>query len=98
LVLVTLVADGAPVDLTGATLAAQARLSVTTGVALTGVVAIVDAAAGQLSVRWPGDDVRTLLAGEPTWAGVWDLQMTVAPDEPVTILAGRLTAEMDVTR
>lgn len=96
----TLSSEGVPVDLTGQVLTAQARKKSTdTEIACSAVVETVDPAAGTVTIRWPGEDVRTMLAGAPTWKGVWDLQM--APDEnsdAVTLCAGSFAAEMDVTR
>lgn len=88
-----------PVDLTGMVVSAQARKrSTDTGTALTANVTVTDAVAGEVEIRWPGDDVRTLLDGKPTWSGVWDLQMQSPPADPVTVCEGTFDAEMDVTR
>lgn len=99
LVQLTFLAGGLPLDLTGATIEAQARLTPTdAAAAVTGEIDVTDAAAGQLDLRWPGDDVRTLLGAEESWSGVWDLQSTMPGEDPVTLVAGRFTAAMDVTR
>jgi hypothetical protein len=88
-----------PVDLTGMVVSAQARKRTTdSDMALTANCTIVNAAAGQVEIRWPGADVRTLLADKPTWSGVWDLQMQSPPADPVTVCEGTFDAEMDVTR
>ena len=62
--------DGvAPVDLTGLVLTAQARkLATDTEVAITADVVVTNAAAGQLTVAFPGGQVTTALAGAATWA------------------------------
>jgi len=96
----TLTAEGEPLDLTDQVLSAQARTkAVDAAVACTAVVEVVDAAAGTITIRWPGEDVRTMLAGAATWKGVWDLQMAPGVDEDaITLCAGSFAAEMDVTR
>jgi hypothetical protein len=90
----------APVDLTGLIIRAQARKKATDAEpALTAVVTVLDAVAGEIEIRWPGEEVRTVLAGKETWVGVWDLQSQTDPmDDAVTVCAGTITAEMDVTR
>lgn len=90
--------DGDPVDLTGAVVTAQCRKTAADPVV--GMSATVSVAGiGLLSVGWDGEQVRALLAGEETWRGVWDLQILFPEaDLPVTPLAGRWTARMDVTR
>jgi hypothetical protein len=97
----TLTSGGLPLDLTGQTLAAQARLKTTSAgaPALAAVITVVgNPVNGVATVRWPGDDVRTMLAGKASWAGVWDLQVDNGVDDPVTLAAGSFKAEMDVTR
>lgn len=98
---VTLTSGGGPLDLTGRTVMAQARAKATDlgTAALTAVVTVVGAAVdGVVRLRWPGDDVRTLLGTKATWTGVWDLQVDNGIDDPVTVVAGSFKAEMDVTR
>lgn len=93
--------DGqAPWDLTGATLRAQARLSATDPtIGLEAAVTIDDPPAGLVTIAWDGEEVRTLLAGEDSWAGEWDLELVEAGQTlPVTPLAGAFTAAMDVTK
>jgi hypothetical protein len=94
----TMSRDGVPVDLTGSTVTAQARLTALTEESLDAVVEITDAPGGAVSVRWPGEDVRTWLAGQATVKGVWDLQVANGAEDPVTVIAGGFGAEMDVTR
>src|SRR4051812_18668393 len=99
LVSFTIHRNGTAVDLTGLEVTAQARKSaITEEIALTAVVVITDAANGKGTLRWPGDDVRDLLAGAAKWSGVWDLQGASPPEDPITWCAGKFTAEMDVTR
>ena len=96
----TFTSNGGPLDLTGQTLTAQARLKTTSPTAaLTAVITIIGSpTAGVARVRWPGDDVRTMLAGKESWSGVWDMQVDNGVDDPVTLAAGTFKAEMDVTR
>lgn len=96
----TLTSGGVPVNLTGHTVTAAARKKAedVDPPACTAVVTVTDAVAGQLTVAWPGDAVRAMLGGAASWAGVWDLQSAPASGDPVTLVAGTLTAVMDVTR
>lgn len=94
----TLTSKGAPVNLTGYTVTAQARKKSTDSAALDAVVTIVNALTGDISIRWPGDDVTALLAGKATWNGVWDLQIEQVGSDPLTVAAGNFHAYMDVTR
>lgn len=99
LISMTIHSKGTPLDLTGKTITAQARATPTSSTALDSVVTIVDAAAGQLTIGWPGSAVETLLAGDATFKGVWDIQLsTPGEDDAVTLAAGKFTAVMDVTR
>jgi hypothetical protein len=95
----TISSKGEPVDLSGKTVTAQARKSVTDqGAALNAVIEVLDAINGQIAIRWPGADVTALLAGKKAWSGVWDLQVAEPALDPLTIAAGTFAAEMDVTR
>ena len=95
----TITAKGTPVDLTGFTLSAQARKKSTDPtVALQAEITVVDAVAGEVTIRWPGEDVTLLLAGKASWDGVWDMQMDDTLSDPVTIVEGKFNAVMDVTR
>lgn len=95
----TVTSKGEPVDLTGMTLAAQARKQATDATAaLTAVIEITDPLEGAFTMRWPGAAVTTLLNGKKNWTGVWDLQVTEPDFDPLTIAAGTFAAEMDVTR
>lgn len=90
---------GMPVDLTGQTVTAQARKThLDETEHLDAVISVIDAAAGRISVRWPGDDVRAVLAGQQKWTGVWDLQIQAPPEDPVTVVEGKFGATYDVTR
>lgn len=92
--------DGTPMDLTGVTATAVARKTITDPdpPPLSAVVTVTDAAAGALTVRWPGDAVRTVLGTALKWDGVWDLQIVFTGQDPVTIAAGKISLEQDVTR
>src|SRR4051794_35836000 len=90
--------SGTPVNLTGLEVTAQARkTSISDDIALTAVIVVTDGPAGKGTMRWPGDDVRILLAGSAKWSGVWDLQVATPGEDPVTLVAGKFGAEMDVT-
>ena len=63
LVAVTVTSKDAPVDLSGLTLAAQARKKLTDAdPAVTALITVTDAAAGEFTISWPGEAVRTSLA------------------------------------
>lgn len=97
----TLTQGGTPIDLTGKTLAAQARVKVTdASPAVTAEVEITDALAGKGIIRWPGDEVRTSLGTKGSWTGVWDMQMSngTGPDDAQTVVEGKFGAVLDVTR
>jgi hypothetical protein len=99
LITATIRRKGIPVNLTGLTLKAQARkTAVDATVALTAVVTVLDAANGEISIRWPGDAVRTLLAGAAKWSGVWDLEASQPGTDPSTLTEGKITCVSDVTR
>ena len=94
-----------PIDLTGLTLTAMARVNAQDQGApvLTADISIVNAANGDFILRWPGDDVETLLLNSPgavltKWKGVWDLQADNGVDDPTTMLEGKINARWDVTR
>lgn len=89
-----------PWDLTGATLRAQARLdALDAAVAIEALCTVDDAVGGIVTVSWDGELVRALLAGAESWAGVWDIELIEAAQTlPVTLLAGKFTAQLDVTR
>jgi Rad3-related DNA helicase len=90
---------GQAIDLTGYVPSAHARkLPTDPEPAIVAVVEILDAAAGRMVVRFPGDQVMETLAGQATWAGHWDLQIMAGDEDPITLLAGTLGAVMDVTR
>lgn len=99
-VTVELTSDGAPWDLTGAALRAQARKTATDAdPALEAVVTAVDEAGGLFEVSWDGEEVRTLLGADVTWEGVWDLQVVeVGQTLAETVAAGKVTMVLDVTR
>lgn len=89
--------DGAPVDLTNATVTASARLtSDAPAVAIAAVVTVVDPGAGELLVEWPGAAVAAAIVGT-TFRGVWDLELDDG-ETVVTVVAGTFSAELDVTR
>jgi hypothetical protein len=94
-------AGGVPMDLTGVEIAAQARSDrlPATAVGVDAVVVPVDAAMGLFALTWDGEVLRTLIGSEPSWVGVWDLQLLglgkVLPESP---LGGTFTAMPDVTR
>jgi hypothetical protein len=93
---INLTADGDPMDLTGMTASASARVSTAATTHLDAVVDITDEPGGVIRIHWPGDAVRTWLGTNTRQSGVWDLQLG-EEDTGTTIVAGSFTAEMDVT-
>lgn len=94
----TLNQAGHGVDLTGMVITAQARVTAGAADSLDAVVETVDAEAGKVLVRWPGEDVRFWLGTKTTQKGVWDLQLQEGENDPWTVISGSFSAEMDVTR
>lgn len=91
--------NGVPLVLTGLTFEAQARVTATSpDPAITADVTVPDPDDNLIEIRWPGADVRTLLGTAAKWTGVWDLQMSDGVSDPQTLMAGKFTAEEDVTR
>jgi hypothetical protein len=91
--------SGIPVDLTGYVPSSHARREPTDAEpAIVAEVEVTDALAGTMVVRFPGDQVFDALAGQAQWCGYWDLQIMAGDEDPVTLLAGSLVAQMDVTR
>ena len=98
-----LTSGGAPIDLTGKTLQAQARTKATDPdpPVLTAVVDVLDAVAGTGVLRWPGDQVYDALDPvKGTWSGFWDMQVVddADPDNVVTVVEGTIAAVTDITR
>jgi hypothetical protein len=99
LVTFTITQAGVPVDLTGKVLTAQVRLNITDpDPAIEAEILITDAVNGAGTIRWDGEEVRTLLAGAAKWSGVWDMQAADPGVDPITLVAGKWSAELDVTR
>lgn len=95
----TLTADGAPMDLTGYAIDAQARPATFATGAINAVVEDRDDPGGAFTLRWPGADVATAVGDQPQWKGVWDLQVTASGETDArTLMAGTFTADHDVTR
>ena len=94
---ITLMTGGAKLNVTNMTFQAQARSTKSDTEHLDAIVSITDGPNGIILVHWPGDDVRSWLNGEVTKTGVWDLEMDDAVNEPLTVVAGAFTAELDVT-
>lgn len=94
----TLTANNQPVNLSGYTITAQARNNQSDTEMISAVVTVVDAAKGKITIRWPGDLIRTWLASKVRATGVWDMQLKPATGDPTTVVAGTFAAELDVTR
>lgn len=95
---VRILSGGVALPLDGYLVQAQARLTPVDITALSAVITVVDSTNGLVMVEWPGEDVRDLLDGEAKWNGVWDMQIKLVDEPPLTVTAGSFAAEMDVTR
>ena len=98
---VSVTLGGDPLDLTDAEIAAEAREFPNTldPPALVAGITITEPLLGEFVVRWSGTDIAALLDSDAKWLGSWDceIQLPTQPS-PITVLAGRLRAESDVTR
>jgi hypothetical protein len=94
-ILVQVNSGGAPANLTGMTITAQARQTAVDPdpPALTGLITPDNLLQGRFFLRWDPDEVRSVLGPDGFWRGVWDCQLDVT-----TIVAGPITCESDVTR
>ena len=89
------------VDLTGSTIAAQARRAAKDEeVVATAIIGTSGLADGEFTVEWDGEELRALVDAVPAdaWIGAWDLQITYPDGTIDTPLAGRFTVTYDVTR
>jgi hypothetical protein len=93
-------AEGAPLDITGATFLAQVRTEdIADPALLTATVTVTDEIYGELDIAWDGEEIRTLLNGESEWVGVWDFQILMPlATLPTTLLRGVFTAIHEVSR
>ena len=88
---------GAPIDLTGV-VTAQIRIARDDPSALVDfTVDATDAATGVVVLHLTGDQTGSL-AGGGSFKGVYDVQWSPAGSEPVTLVQGDVTCELDVTR
>jgi hypothetical protein len=95
---ITLVSAGRGLDLTGMTLKASAKKTKTDTTSLDAIVTVTDGPNGVVLLRWPGDAVRTWMGTNLTQKGVWDMQMKSGTNDPITVVAGDFSSEMDVTQ
>src|SRR5580765_2811760 len=95
---VTLTSAGKAIDLTSLTVKAQARSTAQGTDVLDAVIDITDPVKGLVTVRWPGDAVRTWMSTKEVMNGVWDLQVEDGTGDPWTVVAGKFSAVQDVTR
>lgn len=96
---VALTGSGAPLNLTGQTVTAQARKTEADPAAVDAVVEDLVPTAGTFTLRWPGDAIAGLFVPPNVkWSGVWDLQLQAVGEDPVTVVAGKFNADLDVTR
>lgn len=95
---VNLTINGQPLSLAGYTITAQARNTHADVEMIAAIVTVLDSPAGRVSLRWPGDVIRTWLADKLKATGVWDMQLRPTTGDPTTVVAGAFSAELDVTR
>lgn len=90
--------DGEPFDLRGE-VRAQIRQKRTDAAPLVEWgVEMAEAEQGVVVLRLTGDDTRVLTDGNARFKGVWDCVWTMAGSEPVTLIQGDVTCDLDVTR
>ncbi len=88
-------APAVPVDLAGATVAAQIRADADSSAILATIAATVtNAAGGVITLALTPVQTAALTPG----VAVWDLQVSLSPTDVHTILAGPVIVERDVTR
>ena len=81
------------------TVAAQIRAQRPDPVALEAFqVDIVDADAGSVVLSLTGEQTAGLLNGDAKFEGAWDVQWTPAGEQPLTVVQGKVTCVLDVTR
>lgn len=88
--------DGQPMDLTGV-IDAQVRVR-RDDLLPTGQFSATSDTPGVVLLQMSGQDTAALINGETTFKGVWDVQWTADGAEPVTLMQGKLTCKLDVTR
>jgi hypothetical protein len=90
--------DGEPFDLRG-DVRAQIRTKRTDATPLVEWgVEMAEAEQGVLVLRLTGDDTRALMGDRETFKGAWDCVWTMVDSEPVTLIQGDVTCDLDVTR
>jgi hypothetical protein len=91
-------AANTPMDVDG-TVIAQIRPNTTSStVSATFDVDLANAALGIIILSLTGDDTSGLIAGHPSFRGVWDVQWDPSDREPVTLIQGRVECYADVSR
>jgi hypothetical protein len=89
---------GVAVPLTG-TVAAQIRADRQDPSAkATWTVDLTNAATGIVLISLSGTQTAALMNGSELFKGFWDVQWTPTGSEPLTILQGKATCALDVTR
>jgi hypothetical protein len=87
-----------PLDLTGG-VAAQIRQHRDDDDPLQSfTVDLTDGASGVVVLHLTGEQTAGLVNGAGTFKGVYDVEWTPAGSEPVTLVQGEVTCELDVTR
>ena len=61
-------------------------------------IEMAEAEKGILVLRLAGADTRGLISSGDRFKGVWDVVWTMADSEPVTLIQGDVTCDLDVTR
>lgn len=61
-------------------------------------IEMAEAELGIVVLRLTGDDTRSLMDSLDRFRGVWDCVWTMADSQPVTLIQGEVTCDLDVTR
>ena len=90
--------EGEPFDLRGTVRAQIRRTRLDTTPLAEWDVEMAEAQQGIVVLRLTGQDTRDLMADKLKFKGAWDVVWTINDGEPVTLIQGDVTADMDVTR
>jgi hypothetical protein len=97
---VQFLSDGDPWDLTGATVESHVRNTWSSPTfVMEAQVTEIDAPQGIFMLEYDGEDARSLVQGDYSWEGVYDVQVTEAGQtRPETVRRGTFTLLPDATR
>lgn len=90
--------SGAPIPIDGA-VTAQIRASrLDSAIAASWATDMADAANGIVLISLTGVQTADLVNGSEKFDGFWDVEWDPTTQEPITLMQGKVTCELDVTR